>query len=148
MGGGFPGVVVGQRPDLIGDHRGDPVMRVVVLVLLAVDGVRCSVATALLLPSYIGVVWFPISAVVAGLVNAALVWAAMQWTASGRLAALPLITWMLTVGVLVLGGPGGDIMLGGAGIAGSGPILLMVLGAVPPAWLLTRRNRQPVRPSA
>ena len=147
MGGGFAGGIVGQRPDLIDDTRADPVMRVVVLVLLAVDGVLCAVAAALLLPSYIGTFWFPTSAVIAGLVNTALVWAAMQCTTSGRLAALPLLTWLLTVVVLVLGGPGGDIMLGGAGIAASGPILLMVLGAVPPAWLLSRRNRQPVRPT-
>jgi hypothetical protein len=103
-----------------------------------------AVAGALLLPSYIGTVWFPISALIAGLVNTALVWAAMQWTASGRLAALPLITWMLTVVVLVVGGPGGDIMLGGAGIAAYGPILLIVLGAIPPVWLLNRRNRRPI----
>jgi hypothetical protein len=147
VGGGFAVGFVGQRPDLIDDNRADPVMRVVVLVLLAVDGVLCAVAAALLLPSYIGAVWFPISAVIAGLVNAALVWAAMQWTASGRLAAVPLITWMLTVVALVLGGPGGDIMLGGAGIAANGPVLLMVLGAIPPAWLLSRRNRQPIRPT-
>ena len=56
-------------------------MRVVVLVLLAVDGVLCAVAAALLLPSYIDAVWVPLSAVIAGLVNTALVWAAMQWTA-------------------------------------------------------------------
>ena len=47
---------------------------------------------------------------------------------------------MLTVAVLALGGPGGDIMLGGAGIAGNGPILLMVLGAIPPGWLLTAQE--------
>ncbi len=123
-------------------------MRVVVLVLLAVDGVLCAVAAALLLPSYIDAVWVPLSAVIAGLVNTALVWAAMQWTPSVRLAALPLITWMLTIAVLALGGPGGDIMLGGAGVAGNGPILLMVLGAIGPGWLLLRRNRQPVRPTA
>ena len=142
MGGGFAGVVAGQRPDLIGDNRADPAMRVVVLVLLAVDGVLCAVLAALLLPSYLGAVWFPISAVIAGLVNAALVWAAMQWTASGRLAALPLWTWLLTVALLSLGGPGGDVVLAGAGPAGYGPVLLIALGAAPPLWLLWRRNQQ------
>ena len=50
-----------------------------------------------MLPSYLGFVWFPLSAAIAALVNTALVWAAMQWTSSDRMAALPLILWFLTV---------------------------------------------------
>lgn len=109
------------------------------LTLLALDGVLCAVAATLLLPSYLGSVWFPISAVIAGAVNVALVWAARQWTDSTRLAALPLITWLLTIAVLTLGGPGGDNMMGGAGIASIGPVLLMACGALPALWLLLRR---------
>ena len=116
-------------------------LRVVVLTLLALDGVLCALASTMLLPAYLGTVWFPVSAVAAGIVNVGLVWAAAQWTDSTRIAALPLITLLSPVGVLTLGGPGGDMMLGGAGIAGSGPILLMVLGAVPAAWWLLRRPR-------
>lgn len=104
----------------------------------------CAVTAALLLPSYIGALWFPASAVLAGLMNLALVWAAMQWTSSGRLAALPLITWLVTVLILTLGGPGGDIVLGGAGVAGFGPIVLLLVGALPPLWLISRRKSQPV----
>jgi hypothetical protein len=114
-----------------------------VLALLAVDGVLCAAAAMLLLPSYLGAVWFPISAVIAGLVNTALVWAAAQYTTSVRLAALPLFTWLATFAVALLGGPGGDVALGGAGIAGIGPLLLLVLGALPPAYLLRGYTRMP-----
>ena len=112
----------------------------VVLGLLAVDGVLSAVAGALLLPLYLGPVPFPISAVLSGLVNAALVWAAGYWTDNSRLAGLPLWTWLATVAVLTLGGPGGDIVFGGRGVMGYGVLLLMVLGALP-AVLLLRRMR-------
>jgi len=133
VGGGFAGGTARQRADLT------DVRRIVILVLLALDGILCAVAATLLLPSYLGSVWFPISAVVAGAVNVVLVWAARQWTDSTRLAALPLITWLLTVAVLTVGGPGGDTMMGGAGIAALGPVLLMACGALPAVWLLLRR---------
>ena len=115
-----------------------------VLALLAVDGVVNSLVAVLMLPSYLGFVWFPLSAAITGLVNTALVWAAMQWTSSDRMAALPLILWFLTVGVLVIGGPGADVMFSGIGSA----ILLMVCGGLPPAWLLSRRGGHQHRPTA
>lgn len=112
-------------------------MRTVVLVLLAVDGVLCAVASALLLPLHIGAMPFSISAVVAGLVNMALVWAATYWTSSNRLAALPLWTWVGTIAALTFGGPGGDIIF-----SALGPIMVLVIvGAGSPAWLLWRRNQ-------
>jgi hypothetical protein len=96
---------------------------------------------ALLLPSYVGAVPFPVSALVSGAVNALLVWAAMQWTDSVRLAALPLWTWLATVVVMTFGGPGGDVIFSGRGIRAFGALLFIVLGALPPAWLLRRRLR-------
>lgn len=110
----------------------------VVLGVLALDGVLSAVAGALLLPMYIGRVPFPISAVLSGLVNAALVWAASHWTDSFRLAGLPLWAWLVTVVVLTLGGPGGDIVFGGPGIMGYSALLLMVVGALPAVALLRR----------
>lgn len=118
----------------------DPAIRVVVLALLAVDGVLSALAGALLLPSYIGSVPFPISALISGLVNAALVWAAGGWTTSPRMGALPLWTWLLTVAVLSLGGPGDDVVLGGKGPMAYGALILIVLGVAPPAWVLWRRR--------
>ena len=116
-------------------------LRTVVLILLAIDGVLSAVAGAFFLPLRIGSVPFPISALVSGLVNAALVWAALQWTSSPRVAAVPLWSWLLTVAGLTFGGPGDDIVFGGVGVMEYAPLLLIVLGAVPPALVLYRRNR-------
>ena len=116
-------------------------LRPVVLTLLAIDGVLSAIAAAFFLPLRIGTVPFPISALISGLVNAALVWAALQWTQSPRLAALPLWCWLLTVAGLTLGGPGDDIVFGGVGVMEYAPLVLIVLGALPPALLLWRRVR-------
>ena len=116
-------------------------LRTVVLILLAIDGVLSAVAAAFFLPLRIGSVPFPISALISGLVNAALVWAALQWTSVPRVAAVPLWSWLLTVAGLTFGGPGDDIVFGGAGIMEYAPVLLIVLGALPPALVLWRRNR-------
>jgi hypothetical protein len=110
----------------------------VVLAVLAVDGVLSAVAGALLLPLYLGSVPFPVSAVVSGLVNAALVWAAGYWTESRRLAALPLWAWLATVAAFTLGGPGGDIIFGGPGIMGFSVLIFLLLGALPATLVLRR----------
>ncbi|OYN80242.1 hypothetical protein [Mycolicibacterium sphagni] len=119
----------------------DPAIRTVVLALLAVDGVISAVTGALLLPLYLGSVPFPISAVISALLNLTLVWAAAHWTSSARLAALPLLTWLVTVAALTLGGPGGDIVFGGPGVMAYSVLLFLALGATPPAWFLWRRNQ-------
>ena len=137
-----------QRPDLTetkpraasAEDSGatDPAIRVVVLALLAVDGVLSALAGALLLPFYIGTIPFPISGLISGLVNAALVWAAGRWIRSPRVAALPLWTWLLTVAAISMGGPADDIILGGKGLMAYGALLLIVLGVAPPVWVLWR----------
>jgi hypothetical protein len=118
----------------------DPAIRFVVLALLAVDGILSALAAALLLPSYIGSIPFPISALISGLLNAALVWAAGCWARSPRVAALPLWMWLLTVAVISMGGPADDVILGGQGLMGYGALLLIVLGVTPPVWVLWRRS--------
>lgn len=110
----------------------------VVLGLLAIDGVLSAIAGALLLPQYLGRIPFPITAAISGLVNVALVWAAGHWTDSKRLAALPLWTWLATVAVFTLGGPGGDIVFGGSGVMAYSAIIFLLLGALPTAYLLRR----------
>jgi hypothetical protein len=140
-----------QHPDLTATKRSvavpedpgatDPAIRTVVLALLAVDGIISAVVGALLLPFYLGSVPFPTSALISGLVNLALVWAAVHWTDSARLAALPLLTWLVTVAALTLGGPGGDIVFGGPGVMAYSALLFLALGAAPPAWFLWRHNR-------
>lgn len=115
--------------------------RFVVLALLAIDGVLCAVATALLLPAYIGAVPFPLSALIGGLVNAALVWLALRWTRSLRMAALPLWGWLLAVALMTLGGPGDDLIFAGRGLMAYGVLVMILLGSAPPAWLLWRRRQ-------
>ncbi len=148
MGTGLDRLSARQRPNLTdtklrevsGDEAvaTDPAVRLVVLALLAVDGVLSALAGALLLPLYIGSIPFPVSALISGLVNAALVWAAGRWTMSSRGAAVPLWTWLLTVAVFSLGGPGDDIVFGGQGVMAYGALILIVLGAGPAAWVLVR----------
>jgi len=143
---------IGQRPDLTAtrprvgqiDDAGvtDPAIRIVILTLLAVDGILSAIAGALLLPAYIGSTPFPISALISGLVNAALVWAAGRWTTSARLAALPLWTWLLAVAAMALGGPGDDIIFDGRGVMAYTPLLLLLAGVVPPAWVLWQRRAE------
>jgi hypothetical protein len=53
-------------------------------------------------------------------------------------AGLPLWCWLLTSAVLMLGGPGDDIVFGGVGVMEYGPLLLIVLGTLPPAAVLWR----------
>jgi hypothetical protein len=100
--------------------------------------VLSAVAGALLLPLYVGAIPVPVSGLISGLVNAALVWAALQWTPNPRLAMLPLWSWLVTTAVLTLGGPGGDIVLSGAGVMQLSPLIFLALGAGPPGYLLWR----------
>jgi hypothetical protein len=103
-----------------------------------VDGVLSAIAGAFLLPLYIGAIPLPVSGLISGLVNAALVWAALQWAPTPRLAALPLWAWLVTALGLTLGGPGDDIVLSGAGVMQLAPLIFVVLGAGPPAYLWWR----------
>lgn len=113
-----------------------------VLTLLAIDGVLCAIAAAMLLPLRLGSIPFPVSALIAGLVNAVLVWAALRWTSAPHVAALPLWTWLATVGLLTLGGPGDDVVFGGAGVMAYAVLLLLVLGCLPPAMVLRAHVKQ------
>ena len=133
MGGHVHRFAVGQHPDLTA-------FRVAILALLAVDGVLSAVGGALLLPSYIGSFPFPISALISGLINAALVWAAGRWTPSPRVAALPLWTWLLTVLAMCLPGPGDDVIFAGRGVFAYSPLLLLGVGLLPPFWVLLRNR--------
>ena len=146
MGTRLAGRSARQRSDLSGASQNgggttSPAFRTAVLTLLAVDGVISAVLGAVFLQSRLGSAPFPISALISGLVNAALVWAGLQVTSSPRVAAIPLWTWLLTVAVLTFGGPGGGIVFGGPGIDGISVLVLLVVGVLPTAVLLLRRRR-------
>jgi hypothetical protein len=152
MGDRFDTLEHRQRPDLTetkpraasveDSGAADPAIRAVVLALLAVDGILSALAGALLLPSYVGSVPIPVSGLISGLVNAALVWAAARWTTSPRVAALPLWAWLLTVAAMSLGGPGDDVILGGSGLLAYAAPLLILMGVVPPVLVLWRTSHQ------
>ena len=141
MGGGFARRVARQHADLTLSPDDRRAVRTVLLILLAVDGVISAVLGTFLLPIHIGPIPFPISALISGLLNAALVWVALQWTSSPRLAAIPLWTWLATVAGFTLGGPGDDIVFGGTGVSAYAVVVLLVLGVAPPAWVLWRETR-------
>ena len=115
-------------------------MRPAVLTALAVDGVLSALMAVFFLPLRIGAVPFPMSALASGALNAVLVWVALHQTSSPRLAALPIWTWLATVVVFTFGGPGDDIVFGGVGVMEYGSVLMIALGALPPAWVLLRRR--------
>ena len=87
MGGRLTRVGARQHPDLTPSPDDTRALRAVVLTLLTVDGIISAVLAAFFLPLRIGPVPFPISALLSGLLNAALVCSALQWTSSPRLAA-------------------------------------------------------------
>jgi hypothetical protein len=152
VGGRFADRIARQHPDLTAQQTralpaadttlSDPVVRAIVLAVLAVDGVLCAALGALFLPLRIGTVPFPISAVAAGVVNAALVWAATYWTDSTRWAATPLWAWLFTVAALTLGGPGGDIVFGGAGVMAYAVLVYLAVGTAAPVWVLWRHKQR------
>ncbi|MGV0656520.1 hypothetical protein ABQE48_21925 [Mycolicibacterium thermoresistibile] len=110
------------------------------LGVLAVNGILSAILAVFFLPLRIGVVPFPVSAVLSGALNVALVWTALLWTDSVRLAALPMWTWLAAVGVFILGGPGGNIMFGSSGLGALALLILLVCGMVPPTVVLKRRT--------
>lgn len=115
-------------------------MNRVVLTLLAIDGVISALLGAFFLPVHVGTVPFPLSAVLSGAANAGFVWAATHWTSSNGVALLPLWTWLATVVVLTVGGPGGDVVFGGPGVFAYGVLLFVLAGTLPAAWVISRRS--------
>ena len=136
MGGRFLDIGARQHPDLTLSPDDSRALRAVVLTSLALDGVISAVLGAFFLPLRLGPIPFPISALISGLLNAALVWVALQWTSSPRLAALPLWTWLATVAALTFPGPGDDAVFSATWQL----LVLIVVGAIPPLMLLYRRN--------
>jgi hypothetical protein len=119
--------------------------RRILIAVLAFDGVLSAVAGALFLPLYVGSVPLPVSSLLSGLLNAALVWATLQWTSVTRLAGAPLWAFLATVVVMTFGGPGDDVVFDA-----NSPvrfILFVVLGAAPPAFLLWRNQARTISPS-
>jgi len=102
-----------------------------VLALVALS-VLVAVLEVLYLPVHVGAVAVPVGALAAAVTNPVLVWAAAEGTDRTLVAAAPLGAWLLTLGVLVVPGPGGDVLLVGDWRA----LALIVLGVVPATLVL------------
>lgn len=100
----------------------------VTLAVLVFDGFLCAVLSVLFLPLYLGATPFPISILVAAVVNLVLVIAARSTTGRSGSAALPLLAWSLGFLLCMFGGPGGDVLL-----LASVWTLLLFLGALIPS---------------
>lgn len=118
------------------------------LSVLVVDGVLSALMAVFFLPLRVAGVPVPISAVLSGAMNVALVWVAMRWTPSTRVAAAPLWAWLATVLLCTFGGPGDDIVFGGVGVMEYASVLLIAVGALPAGWLLTRQRAASERAGA
>jgi hypothetical protein len=104
-----------------------------VTAVLVVDAVLLAMMELMFLQLMIGSVPVPLSALVALISNPWLVRRAGELTGAVG-AALPLIAWIVTISVLGLSGPGGDVLL-----LGDWPSMLLILaGLVPAAFVLGR----------
>lgn len=81
------------------------------LALLTVDGLLLGVVGLVLTPMYAGPVPTPVGAVLSILVLPWLVRRAGELDPRPGAAGAPVLAWLLAVGVLGLGGPGGDVLL-------------------------------------
>jgi hypothetical protein len=81
------------------------------LALLAVDGLLLGAIGLVLTPMYVGAVPTPVGAVLSILLLPWLVLRAGEVDPRPGPAGAPVLAWLLAVGVLGLGGPGGDVLL-------------------------------------
>lgn len=96
------------------------------------DAVLLAVVELLFLPSYIGTVQFPVTALVAGVTTPLLVAEAGRISPRRTVAGAPLVLWFGTVFVLGIFGPGGDVLL----VSDWRTLLLIGGGTLPSAMML------------
>lgn len=106
------------------------------LALLTFDGFVCAVLSVLFLPAYIGTTPFPVTILIAAVVNLLLVLGARRFTDRALGAAAPLIGWLAGFAVCAIGGPGGDVL-----VVSDWRTLLLVVAALLPGVLYLFRVR-------
>ena len=104
-----------------------------VVGLLTVDAALLAMMELMYLTLAVGVVPVPVSALLALVTTPWLVRRAGE-LGGGWSASLPLIAWTLTVAVLGLAGPGGDVLL----LGDWSTLALVVAGLVPASFVLGR----------
>lgn len=102
------------------------------LAVLIFDGFLCGILAVFFLPTYLGPVPFPVSAILAGIANVTLLFAARKVAEQPMAIASPLIAWFVAILVCMFGGPGGDVLL----LADWRTAVLLLGGLVPPGILL------------
>lgn len=110
-------------------------MRGLVLTALIVDGIISAIFGVALLNLRIGGVLVPLGLIISAALNVLLVWSALHWAPTQRWAGAPLWAFVATITLLLFGGPGGDVLF-----AGLWPVLLVVFGVLPAAYVLRRAN--------
>lgn len=109
----------------------------VIIAVLVIDALITLALEVLYLPTYIGTVAFPLSAVLAGVINVLLVMGVRSVTPRVGLMFLPIAAWIVGFLICSMSGPGGDIMLG----SDWRTVLLLFCGLVPPSlYLYVRLN--------
>lgn len=94
-----------------GDHKLDVWLDRAVIVVLVVDGVLVALFGTLFNPLYYGSVPLPMGAILTILIMPWLVTRAAEIDPRRWVAAAPLLAWAVTIGVLGVVSPGGDILL-------------------------------------
>ncbi|AMY54405.1 hypothetical protein HQO38_09900 [Rhodococcus fascians] len=102
------------------------------VAVLVFDGFLSGILSVFFLPTYVGSVQFPISALLGGIANVALVLAARKVAERPIWVASPLLGWFVAVVLCMFGGPGNDVLL----LADWRTMLLIVAGAGPAGVLL------------
>jgi len=106
----------------------------ITLVVLVFDAFALAAVELLYLPLRVGTVQLPITILLAALSTPWLVRSAAELGGPRVVAAVPLVVWVLALGVLSLGGPGGDVLLPD----NWRPMLLLAAGLFPAAVTLGR----------
>jgi hypothetical protein len=106
----------------------------VTLVVLVFDALMLAAVELLYLPLRVGAVPLPITIVLAAVSTPWLVRIAAELGGPRAVASIPLVVWVLTLGVLGFGGPGGDVVVP----LDLRPVLLLGAGLVPAAVVLGR----------
>jgi hypothetical protein len=103
-------------------------------VVLVFDAVALATVELFYLPLRVGAAPFPITIVLAAVSTPWLVRSVAHLGGPRAMAAVPLLVWLLVIGVLGVGGPGGDVLLAVDWRSG----LLLAAGTVPAAVALGR----------